>query len=112
MVALCSSTSSKHSLDEVVDLVLSVAEGATVLIRMSLLFESLLGGVKLEGPEEVVSLLEVGSNAVDLVDEIFNTDDTVLSEFIGNDLVVRKRDSAAVDLSVASLVDELLDDGS
>lgn len=75
---------------------------------MSLLSEALLGRVKLEGPEEVVDLLEVGSNGGDFVDKILNADDSVLlSESVLNDGVVSEGNSRAVDLSEASLVDKL-----
>ena len=35
---------------------------------------------ELEWPQEVGSLLEVGSNGVNLVDQILHADDTVLAE--------------------------------
>ena len=112
---MCDTTclsNSKHSLDEFVDLLLSVAESTAVMIRMSLFFKSLLGRVKLERPEEVVCLLEMSTNGGNLVDEILSADDTVLSEFTCNDGVVRKRNSVAVNLSIASLVDELFNSWS
>lgn len=102
------SNSSKHSLNQFVDLVLSVAPDATIVVRMSLLSEALLGRVELEGPEEVVDLLEVGSNGGDFVDKILNAGNTVLlSKDVLNDGVVSQGDSRAVDLSEASLVNEL-----
>lgn len=68
------------------------------------------GGVgELEGPEEVGGLLEVGANSVDLVDEILSADDAVLAEVLLNDGVVGKSSALLVDLSVSTLVDELLD---
>ena len=103
---------SDHSLDQLVDLVLSVAPDATVVVRMSLLSEALLGGVELEWPEEVVGLLEVGSEGGDLVDEVLNASNTVLlTKDLLDDGVVSEGDSGSVDLTVASLVDELLDGG-
>lgn len=101
-------TSSKHSLDQFVDLVLSVAPNALFLVRMSLLSEALLGGVELEWPKEVVGYLEVRSMSSDLVNKIFDTRDSVLlSECLLNDGVISKRDSGSVHLAVTSLVDEL-----
>ena len=78
---------------------------------MSLLLESLERGRELEGPEEVVSLLKVGSNGGDLVNKIFNADDSVGTEDLLDDGVLDERDSGLVDLAVASLVDELSNGG-
>ena len=68
------------------------------------------GGVgELEGPEEVVGLLEVGADSDDLVDEILHADDAVLAEALLDDGVVSKSDALLVDLAVTALVDELAD---
>ena len=65
------------------------------------------GGVgQLEGPEEVGSLLEVGADGEDLVDQILHTDDTVLAKRIFDDLVVGQGNALLVDLAVSTLVDE------
>ena len=104
-----SSKSSEHSLDEFIDQLLSVAPDATVLIRMSLLGESFLGRVELEGPKEVVGYLEVRSHSGYLVDQILNTHNAVLLELAGNDGVVSQGDSGPIDLAEASLVDKLGD---
>lgn len=74
---------------------------------MSLLGEALLGRAELEGPEEVVGLLEVGTDGGDLVDEVLNGSNTVLSELTLNNGVVGQGDAGAANLTVASLVDEL-----
>lgn len=71
--------------------------------------ETTSGVGELEGPEEVGSLLEVGANSVDLVDEILSADNAVLAEVLLNDGVVGKSSALLVDLSVSTLVDELLD---
>ena len=47
---------------------------------MSLLLEALKGGVELEGPQEVVGFLEVGTDGNDLMDEVFNARDTRLAK--------------------------------
>ena len=73
---------------------------------MSLLLPSVFWGVHLEWPEEVVSLLEGWSNSPDLVDEILNAADALFSKDTRDDAVVSQRDSRAVDLSVATLVDK------
>ena len=64
---------------------------------------------KLEGPEEVGSLLEVRSDGIDLVDQVLHADDAKLAEVLFDDGVVGKRDPLLVDLAVAALVDELAD---
>ena len=99
--------SSEHSLDELVDEILSVAPDTTVLVGVSLGGEALLGRSQLEGPEEVVGLLEVGTDGDDLVDEVFNASNTVLSEDTLNNRVVGEGNSRSIDLTVASLVDKL-----
>lgn len=71
--------------------------------------ETTSGVGELEGPEEVGGLLEVGANSEDLVDEILSADDAVLAEVLLNDGVVGKSSALLVDLSVSTLVDELLD---
>jgi len=81
----------------------------TLLERMSLVAETALGGSKLEGPEEVVGNLEVGSDSVDFVDQIFNTDDAILTKSLFNDLIGGNGDSLLIDLSVSSLVDHVGD---
>lgn len=58
---------------------------------------------KLEGPEEVGHLLEVGADGVDLVDEILDTDDAVLAEVLLNDLVVGQGNALLVNLAIAAL---------
>lgn len=64
---------------------------------------------ELEGPEEVVGLLEVGADGVELVDQILHADNAVLAEVLLDDLVVGEGHTLLVDLAVAALVDELTD---
>jgi hypothetical protein len=71
--------------------------------------EAAVGVAELEGPQEVGSLLEVGANIDDLVDEILHADDAVLAEVLLDDGVVGESDALAVDLAISALVDELLD---
>jgi hypothetical protein len=99
-----------HLADEVVDVFLAVT-GVTTLDEVVELaaVETTVGVGKLEGPEEVGGLLEVGADGVDLVDKILNADNAVLAEVLFNDLVVGERDTLAVDLAVTTLVDELTD---
>ena len=62
---------------------------------------------ELEWPQEVGSLLEVGADGEDLVDQILNTDDPVLAKSTLNNGVISKSDTLLLDLSISTLVDEL-----
>jgi hypothetical protein len=64
---------------------------------------------QLERPQEVGSLLEVGANSVDLVDEVLNGGDAELAKSLLDDLVLGDRDALLVDLAVSALVEELTD---
>ena len=99
-----------HLADESVDVLLTVTSVTTLDEVLDLAgVEATVGVGELEGPEEVVGLLEVGANGVDLVDQVFHADNAVLAEVLLNDLVVGKSNALLVDLSVATLVDELTD---
>lgn len=71
--------------------------------------ETTVGVGQLEGPQEVVGLLEVGANSVDLVDQILHTDDAVLAEVLLDDLVVGEGNTLLVNLTVTALVQKLTD---
>jgi hypothetical protein len=71
--------------------------------------ETAVGVAELEGPQEVGSLLEVGADGEDLVDEILNAHNAVLAEVLLDNGVVGQGNALLVDLSVSTLVDELLD---
>lgn len=92
-----------------VDVLLSVAPVSASLEGMSLGRESSSGSSEFEGPQKVVSLLEVVSNAVDFVDQIFNAADVVLVQGLVDDFVVGNGDSLSVDLAESSLEDEFSD---
>jgi len=64
---------------------------------------------ELEWPEEVGSLLEVGADSEDLVNQIFHTDDTVLAKVGLDKRVVGKSNALLIDLSISALVNELAD---
>ena len=76
---------------------------------MALLEEATNGRAELEGPQEVVGLLEVSANGPDLVDEVLDTGNTLIAKSLLDDGVIVESDSGSVDLAVASLVDELAD---
>ena len=84
---------------------------------MSLELEATEWGGQLEWPQEVVCSLEVGSTSDDFVNEALNSGDSTghVSIFVlgakgtSDDAVVSEWNSASVDLTIASLVDELAD---
>jgi len=98
-----------HSADDFVDVVFSVTPITTVVEGVSLVDVSTSGGGKLEGPDGVVGLLEVGADGEDFFNKIFNTQDVVLGEGSRNNLVGSDGDSLLVDLKVTSLVEQLGD---
>ena len=78
-----------HLADEAVDVLLTVTVVTTLDEVLELAGVEATSGVgELEGPQEVVGLLEVGANGVDLVDQILHADNAVLAEVLLNDLVV------------------------
>lgn len=99
-----------HLSDETVDGLLAVAKVTALNEVLELAgTEATVGVAELEGPQEVGGLLEVGANGEDLVDEILNADDAVLAKGGLNDGVVGQSNTLLLDLSVSTLVDELLD---
>lgn len=99
-----------HLADESVDVLLTVAKVTTLDEVLELAgTEATVGVAELEGPEEVGSLLEVGADGDDLVNEILDTDDAVLAKVLLDDAVVGEGNALAVDLAISALVDELLD---
>ena len=82
----------------------------TTFVEVSeLLGETASGSVKLEGPEEVGGLLEVRTDSVDFVNQIFDGEDAVLAEDLLDLLVVDERDTLTIQLGVTTLVDEVTD---
>jgi hypothetical protein len=71
--------------------------------------EAASGVAELEWPEKVGSLLEVGANSEDLMDEILHADNAVLSEIGLNESVVSEGNALLVNLAITTLVDELSD---
>lgn len=76
---------------------------------MSLGGESSSGSSELEGPQEAVGFLEVGSHCVDLIDKIFNCANAVLSQRFLDNGVGGKGDSLFIDFSESSFENEFSD---
>lgn len=99
-----------HLGDELVDVLFPVSEITTldeVLEFASL--ETTSRVRKLERPQKVSGLLEVGAHGVDLVDQILNADDAILAKAGFDNLVVGKSNALLVNLPVTTLVDQLAD---
>jgi len=69
--------------------------------------EAALGGRELEGGQEIVGFLEVGSDGVDLVDEVFDAGDAELAEGVVDLAIVIEVEALLVDAAVTTLVHKL-----
>lgn len=99
-----------HLFDESIDVLLSVTKVTTLDEVLELSGSEPASRVaQLERPQEVGCLLEVGTNGVDLMNQILHADNAVLAQVVLNQLVISQRDSLLVDLAVSSLVDQLSD---
>merc|ERR1719283_583096 len=78
-----------HSSDQVVDLVLTVAKVTTL--------------------DKVIGALEVGSNSVDLVNQVLDGLETNVADVLLNNGIVVQSNALAIDLTVTALVDKLAD---
>jgi hypothetical protein len=93
-----------HLPNQLVDVVFPVAQVTALNKVLELpLVEAAVRAIKLERPQEVRGLLEVGANGVDLVDQILHTDHAILLEVLLNDLVVSQRDALLINLSISTL---------
>jgi len=102
---------SVHLSDESVDVVFPVAQVTSLNEVKELARTEATGRVaELERPQEVASLLEVGADGEDLVDQILNADDVVLAKVLLDDGVVGERNALLLSgLGVSTLVDKLTD---
>jgi len=96
-----------HFLQQFINLVLSAAEVTTLNEVVDLLSPSTSRSVQFKWPQEVRSVLEVGTNVQDLMNQIFNTNDSKLSEGSFNNVIGGDGSTVAVNLHVSTLVDEL-----
>ncbi len=62
-------------------------------------------GVELEGPQEVGGVLEIGANSEDLMNQIFNANDVVLSQLLLNDVIGGDGGSFGVKLGESTFID-------
>ena len=83
--------------------------GTSIEITMSLSLDSSSWRVESEWEEEIVNFLEFSSKVVDLIDDVLDAFDSVISESLLDDLILDKRNSLSVELSISSLVDKRLD---
>jgi len=96
-----------HSLNKIVDLILTVSSVSSLLEVNSLLRETSTRGGELEGPQEFVHIFEVGTNSEDFMDDIFNANDAKLFQILLYEFVIGESDPLASNFNEAPLVDEL-----
>jgi len=96
-------------LNEAVNLVLAISGISSFLEVNSLLLITAPWRVKLEWPQKFVGVLEILSNSVDLVDEIFNTHNSLVVKSLLNERIVGDGNSLASDLQESTFVNEMLD---
>lgn len=96
-----------HLADELIHELLPVAVVATLHKVHTLAVHAAERAVELEGPEEVVGLLEVLAAREDLVDEVLDADNALLAERLLDDVVAGQGDALTAHLAVAALVDQL-----
>ena len=99
-----------HLSDQSIDFVFPVTQ-VTTFNEMSELSrtETTSRVAELEGPEEVGSLLEVGANGEDLVDQIFHAHNAIFSKIGLNESIVSESNTLLINLAISTLVDELSD---
>jgi hypothetical protein len=70
------------------------------------LLPHVVGVRELEGPKEVVGFLKVRTDSGDFMNEVFDTDNTVLAKGLFNDSIVMDRDTLLLNLGISTLVDQ------
>jgi len=98
-----------HFLQELIDLIFSVAKISTLNKMVCLLSPSSSWVVQLEWPQKVGCILEVGSNSQDLVDQILHTDDAHLAKLALDDVVRGDWGAVTINLHKSTLVDQITD---
>jgi len=98
-----------HFSDQIVDLIFSVSKISTIVEVLDNRFVSSLRTGQLERPQSSADLSESWTNSGDLVNDIFNAQDVVLSEVLFNDKIGSDGDSVSFNLQETSLVNQLSD---
>lgn len=93
---MLSAGSLEHTTDQLVDLILAIAEITTIDVVVALLAPSASWCVQFEWPEEVVDLLEDTSNGEKLVDHVLDTLNVVsVTQFALDNEVIGDRNAAS-----------------
>jgi hypothetical protein len=98
-----------HALNKFVDVVFTVTSITTFGEVGALVLHAALGTGQLEGPQKLVDNLELVPASVDLVNDIFHADDTMLAEVLLDDSVGSDRETVSTNLGKTTLVDKLAD---
>ena len=96
-------------MNQLVDKLFSVSPISSSLEGVSLVCKSSSWSSKFEWPQEVVGFLEVRTNGINFVNQIFNTGDSMFSQNLLNNGVGSEWDSLFVDFTITSLKDEFSD---
>jgi hypothetical protein len=98
-----------HPAHKLIDVSLTVASITAIAELGALIAESATRVGQLEGPEELIDNLELGTNGGELVNDVLHADNSVLAKDIRDNLVVCDGDAVAPDLGKTALVDKLAD---
>lgn len=96
-----------HRADQIVDMLFTVPMVSALYKVYGLLTESAVRRTQLERPQEVRRFLEVFTDCVNFMDQVFDTDDSVLAQHLFNDRVVCDGDTLFVHFAIATLVNQL-----
>ena len=96
-----------HASHQSVDVLLAVTRHATFDVVISLFGHPTQRRGQLHRPQEVRALLEVRANGVNLVNQIFDANDTLIAQHLLHHAVIRQRNSLLVNLTVTSLVNQI-----
>ena len=99
-----------HLLDQSINLLLPIPQISTLNKMLELPRPEPTSRVaQLEWPQKVTSLFEIRPHSNNLMDQILHTNDAKLAQLLLDDLVIGEGYTLLVDLSVATLVDEVAD---
>ena len=97
-----------HLSEKLVDLLFAVSCVSTLYVLNRLTLESASWVAELEGPEELVGLLEVFATGVNFVNEVLNTNNSVTPQLLFNDLVAGEWGTTTVYAAKSTLVNQFL----